>query len=618
MAQQLKATICIVNYKTLGFTRLCLRSLRKFTKCHYEVVVVDNGSADESLEYLKSLKWIKLIERDSSNDPSGGFSHGAALDLGLENCKTPIFVSLHSDVFIIKNGWLGELVSYFERDVNVASVGTGKIELEAKWRKILKQITDFKTLKRKLLKTADPIGKYKYYNRTICGLYRTKILKKEGLSFLKGREAGLTAGKKLYFDLIDKKYKTIELPPKMMNQYVIHLAHATQVVNSAEFTLRKKTTRKIRKLIDKVDSMDVIKSIENDETLDKGASKRFGGGGDFESIGNMASLKCLVLTNNLQRASFRQRISIYIDGLRQNGINCEVVELSKNNLQRWKLFKLAVGFDVVFLQKKGLNMLDAKILRYYSKKIIYDFDDAVMYNSMKPDEIGVKRFGEFRRSVKIADVVVAGNSYLARHAEKFNDNVKIIPTGLDTKEYEGKGRKKNDGKIRLVWIGGKDTLKYLEQIKPVLEKIGEEFKNVTLRIICDSFFELKNMEVEKIQWSKQSQADDLAECDIGLAPLSDNNFTKGKCGFKILQYFCSQLPVVTSPVGANAKLVKDGACGFYAKNDEQWMQKLRQLIQDQKLRTEMGKIAAEQVKQYDINVLSAQLKDVFWGLKQSS
>ena len=109
-----KATICIINYKTLDLTRLCLRSIRKFTNYPYEVMVVDKNSRDESLEYLKSLNWIRLIERrPESGEPGGGYAHGAGLDLGLENCNTEFFISLHSDVAIRKKNWLSDLIAYF-------------------------------------------------------------------------------------------------------------------------------------------------------------------------------------------------------------------------------------------------------------------------------------------------------------------------------------------------------------------------------------------------------------------------------------------------------------------------------------------------------------------------
>lgn len=263
-----QAAICIVNYKTLDFTRLCLRSIRKDTHFPYEVIVIDNNSADDSLEYLKSLKWIKLIERDTSNDVSGGHSHSAALDLGLENCNSEFFISMHSDTFVKKDNWLTELISYFDEDIDIACVGSDKIELTPKWQVMLKKATDFRTFRRKLFYEPDPSGKYRYYNRTICAIYKTQVLRNENLNFQMDREKGLTAGKKLYFELVDRGYKTTELKPSVMGQYIIHLAHATQVVNPKEFILRKKTTRKINRITKKVMNFEQVKNLLADDSLD--------------------------------------------------------------------------------------------------------------------------------------------------------------------------------------------------------------------------------------------------------------------------------------------------------------------------------------------------------------
>lgn len=264
-----KATICVVNYKTLDFTRLCLRSIRKFTKYPCEVVVIDNDSKDESLDYLKSLEWITLIQRNTDADLSGGYSHGGGLDMALQRCNTEFFVSLHSDTFIQKELWLTELIEYFENNPQIASVGSGKVELTPQWQQFLKKITDYRTFKRKLLKSPDPNDKYRYYNRTICCVYRTDILKKENLSFNIYRDKGLTSGKKLHFELVDRGYKTVDLPPAVMGKYIVHLAHATQVVNPEQFTLRNKTRRKCSRLVKKIMSSEVFKSIINDDSLDR-------------------------------------------------------------------------------------------------------------------------------------------------------------------------------------------------------------------------------------------------------------------------------------------------------------------------------------------------------------
>jgi glycosyltransferase involved in cell wall biosynthesis len=318
-------------------------------------------------------------------------------------------------------------------------------------------------------------------------------------------------------------------------------------------------------------------------------------------------MRLLVLTNNPERASFRQRIQIYFDILHTGGIDCHIAKLPSGFLARQKLFKRAEEFDGVFLHKKGLNFRDAMWLRRSSKKVIYDFDDAIMYSPNNPGRHSPSHLNGFRRSSKLAHLVIAGNSYLAQHAQKFNTNVKILPTGLDTKLYRVEPKKKEDGRLRLVWIGSRSTLQYLAEIKPALERIGLRYDNVVLRIICDSFFNLKNMGVEKRRWSLEKQVEDLTTSHIGLAPLPDNRFTRGKCGFKILQYQAANLPVIASPVGVNSVYVDNGVTGFHASNIQEWVDRISELIENVELRKKMSDEGRAQTQRFDINVIGKQL-----------
>ena len=268
--------------------------------------------------------------------------------------------------------------------------------------------------------------------------------------------------------------------------------------------------------------------------------------------------------------------------------------------------KSSRNYDAVLLHKKCLNVFDSKILRRHSKKIIYDFDDAIMYSPKKPDSGNTSHFRLFKRTVRLADCVIAGNDYLADHARQFCSNIHVLPTGLNTKPYTSSLIKRHDSKIRLVWIGSQSTLKYLKEICPVLETTAREDVRLVLRVIADDFPMLDYMKLEKHTWSLKTQAADLLVCNIGLAPLPDNRFTRGKCGFKILQYFAAGLPVIASPVGINRELIEKSGAGILVNTPRQWQDAIVNLAQHPELREQMEQKARQFIKQYDTEVLAGK------------
>lgn len=158
-----KVTICVVNYKTEELTRLCLRSIRKYTHYPYEVIVIDNGSRDASLDYLKTLDWITLIARSPEEMlKTGSWAHGSALNMGLEACKTEFFLALHSDTLVHKDGWLKDFVDKCGSDI--ACAGGGKLDLKPRWEILLKKYTDYKEWIRHLKGTSKAV-----YIRAILG-----------------------------------------------------------------------------------------------------------------------------------------------------------------------------------------------------------------------------------------------------------------------------------------------------------------------------------------------------------------------------------------------------------------------------------------------------------------
>ncbi len=261
-----KATICVVNYQTLEYTRLCLRSIRKFTQYPIDIIVVDNDSKDESVEYLRSLSWITLLERTGCNDKSGGDAHAGAIDLALQHCNTEFFVCLHSDTFVHRQGWLTNLISNFNDET--ACVGSGKIEMRPQWIQYLKKLTDVRKHMKRLTKHPSMRVKYRYYNRTICCIYRTEILRKQNLTFSMQRDIGLTPGKKLYFELVDRGFQTVELPPAVMRRRVWHISHATKPVVTHDSKRRRRTDRKKQRRLKSIMSKKVMQQILQDKSLD--------------------------------------------------------------------------------------------------------------------------------------------------------------------------------------------------------------------------------------------------------------------------------------------------------------------------------------------------------------
>jgi len=266
-------TIAIPHFQTLDLIRLCLRSIRKLTSPPYEVIVIDNGSKDASLDYLRSVTWIQLIERHEESMKSESWAHGSALDIGLKHTETEFFLSVHSDVVIQDAEWLHKLIDPFKQNPRIACAGSGKLEEISAAYHLFKKLGDIKGLIRFLRKTVshDATIKNNYrhpeYIRTICALYRTDILKQEHLSFLPVEEKGLTSGQHLYYELMQRGYHTNYFPPSELKRMIDHLNHGTMVLNPL-LGARKRTIRKgVRKMKNRF-SEEKIKRLLTDASLD--------------------------------------------------------------------------------------------------------------------------------------------------------------------------------------------------------------------------------------------------------------------------------------------------------------------------------------------------------------
>lgn len=244
-------SILIPNYKTLALTKLCLRLIRKHTDFHKaKVIVVDNDSQDASLDYLRTLSWIELIERKAVLGESPTESHARALDLALNQVTTSYVLSIHTDTLVNHPNWLEYLLSHIEKDPSVAGVGSWKLELKSSWRQLLKTMEHttqlfYYQLIGKSTHGLEGVGENYYYLRSHCAMYRTRLLKKLNLHFADGNRV---AGKYMHKQLVDAGHKMIFLPSRALIRYIEHINHATVILNPYLSTRQKSVDKGMRRI----------------------------------------------------------------------------------------------------------------------------------------------------------------------------------------------------------------------------------------------------------------------------------------------------------------------------------------------------------------------------------
>jgi glycosyltransferase involved in cell wall biosynthesis len=252
--------------------------------------------------------------------------------------------------------------------------------------------------------------------------------------------------------------------------------------------------------------------------------------------------------------------------------------------------------DYVFIFREampfGPPLMEWIIAKVFKKKIIYDFDDAIWLTD-KQHESWLEKIFRCRSKVKLICTwsykVSCGNEYLCAFANHFNQRAILNPTTIDTINLHNPALHRKEKKDRIVigWTGSYSTLKYLKSIEQVLQNLEARYAHIEFWVIADKNPDLKISKVTFRPWSPQSEISDLIQFDIGLMPLPDDDWTKGKCGFKALQYMALEIPTIASPVGVNSKIIQHGTNGYLAEKD-QWEFFISTLIDNQELREKIG------------------------------
>jgi glycosyltransferase involved in cell wall biosynthesis len=311
------------------------------------------------------------------------------------------------------------------------------------------------------------------------------------------------------------------------------------------------------------------------------------------------------LVSRLDKPSTKFRIITYLPLLRESGIKAEVFPLSKAKIGRWRVFSHLYPYDLVVIQKKLFSHIELAYIRQQSQKLVYDFDDAVMFSKEeKMDMNKPLRNKRFDRTIRLCDHVIAGNQFLKEESPLESDRISVIATPIDTDKYFPVEKKESKKGVMIGWLGSKSTIRYLKTLIPVFFKLQSRFPDVHITVVSDRFEGIEEITATKKIWREDEELRDLQSFDIGIMPLPDDPWSKGKCGFKLLQYQAVGLPVVCSPVGVNREMVLDGINGFHAHTAQEWFDRLNQLISSPELRNRMGKNGREMVvKEYSLKAL---------------
>ena len=301
-------------------------------------------------------------------------------------------------------------------------------------------------------------------------------------------------------------------------------------------------------------------------------------------------MKVLFLIQGWEVAASRYRVLQYIPFLKSYGMETVVSLYPRTLKENIQFFRALPQYDIVLLQRKRFSQPRLGWLRKRARRIVYDFDDSVMYrNSKAKDPASRTRKKRFIQMIKASDFVIAGNEFLKNQVLPFNPKVEVIPTSIDQERYALKDYSMKKESVTLGWIGDHGSIHYLEEMRPIFERIGRRSPHSELKIVCDIFFDCGKINVVKKLWKSEEEVSDLQSFDIGLMPLVDDPWSWGKCGLKIIQYQGVGVPVVCTPVGVNRDLVEDGVNGFWAGTPQEWEEKISVLINDPSLREKMGK-----------------------------
>jgi len=298
----------------------------------------------------------------------------------------------------------------------------------------------------------------------------------------------------------------------------------------------------------------------------------------------------VALVESVDHVCCRYRLAAFHPALEQAGHTLELRPFPRGWWSRWQLFQSLRGANVI-LQRYLLPSWQLYLLRRAARTLLFEFDDAVFLRDSFSSR-GLRhprRERRFAATLRSCDAVVAGNDFLADHARRRTTaKIEVIPTCVNPVQYPLAEPTRTED-VQLVWVGSSSTLQGLQAITPLLSAIGRGVVGTRLKLICDSFLYPPGLPVIVCPWSQRDEVSAIASADIGIAHVPADDWSRGKCGLKVLQYMAAGLPVIANPVGVHREMVRHGETGFLAERPAQWVEAIGRLARNPDLRRRMGR-----------------------------
>lgn len=350
-------------------------------------------------------------------------------------------------------------------------------------------------------------------------------------------------------------------------------------------------------------------------------------------------MKILFLTLGTEIvASSRTRVYQYLPYLNSRGFKTKVIAYTPQKITRlsnssnqlsitgrfmlkmirmlkMSCFLLLVPFyDIIFIQKVVLPLVLQTILKFMKVRIIFDFDDAIYTAHQVTNLTGRKERLLMNRLIgiiKLSKCICLENIYTGKFASQYNKNIFLITGPIDTERYFPAKKGMDNDKVVIGWIGSSSTTPYLSILFPVFRRLCRTHPNAYIKLIGATPINIPDVRVKQVDWDLETEVEDLQEFDIGIMPLPDDEWSRGKGGYKLLQYMATGMACIASPVGINGEIIEYGTNGFLASNEEEWFEKLSLLIENKDLIHNLGMAGRKTVEQrYSLEVACSRLAEM--------